>query len=60
MKAMKSSHMLICASLLIVAVVLVATGVGAYVFLPLVLCMAMMGAIMWMTMRPRGGNGGDG
>ena len=60
MKAMKSSHMLICASLLIVAVVLVATGVGSYVFLPLVLCMAMMGAMMRMTMRPRGGNGGDG
>lgn len=42
MKAMKSRHMLICASLLIVTVVLVATGVGSYVFLPLALCMAMM------------------
>ena len=59
MKATKSSHLLICASPLIVAVVLVATGVGSYVFLPLVLCMAMMGAMMWMMMRPRGGNGGD-
>ena len=59
MKSMKSSHMLICVSLLIVAVVLVATGVGFYVFLPLVLCMAMMGAMMWMMMRPRGGNDGD-
>ncbi|MDP1849647.1 MAG: hypothetical protein Q8K79_17810 [Solirubrobacteraceae bacterium] len=51
--------MLICVSLLIVAVVLVATGVGFYVFLPLVLCTAMMGAMMWMMMRPRGGHGGD-
>lgn len=60
MKAMKSSHMLICASLLLVAVVLVATGVGSYVILPLVLCMAMMGGMMWMMMRPRGGDRGDG
>lgn len=59
MKAMKPSHMLICASLLIIAVVLVSTGVGSYVFLPLVLCMAMMGAMMWMMMRPRDGNRGD-
>jgi len=51
--------MLICASLLVVAVVLVAAGVSSYVFLPLVLCMAMMGAMMWMMMRPRGGDRGD-
>jgi len=44
---------------LVVAVVLVATGVGSYVFLPLVLCMAMMGGMMWMMMRPRGGDRGD-
>lgn len=59
MKAMKSSPMLICASLLIGAVVLVATGVGSYAFLPLVLCTVMMGAMLWMMMRPRGGNRGD-
>lgn len=59
MNALKSSHMLICASLLVVAVVLVATGVGSYVFLPLVLCMTMMGGMMWMMMRSRGGDRGD-
>lgn len=31
---MKSSHMMLCGLLLVVAVVLVASGVGSYVFLP--------------------------
>ncbi len=53
--AMKSSHMLLCALLLVVGVVLLSTGVGAFAFLPLVACMVMMGAMM----RPRGGDRGD-
>ena len=56
---MKSSHMLFCAVLLVVGVALFVAGVGAAAFLPLVACMAMMGAMMWMMMRPRGGGGGD-
>jgi len=49
---MKSSHMLICVLLLVVGVVLLAGGVGAAAFLPLVGCMLMMGVMMWMMMRP--------
>lgn len=48
---MKSSHMLVCALLLAVGVVLVASGVGAVAFLPLVMCGLMMGAMMWMMTR---------
>jgi len=51
---MKSSHMLVCAVLLVAGVALFASGVGAFAFLPLVLCMVMMGGMMWFMMRPRG------
>ncbi len=47
---MKSSHMLLCALLLVVGVVLLTSGVGAVAFVPLVVCMGTMGVMMWMTM----------
>ena len=56
---MKSSHMMLCGLLLVVAVVLVASGVGSYVLLPLVLCVAMMGGMMYMMMRPDRDDRGD-
>ena len=56
---MKSSHMMLCGLLLVVAVVLVASGVGSYVLLPLVLCVAMMGGMMYMMMRPGRDDRGD-
>ena len=56
---MKSSHMLLCAVLLVVGVGLLAGGVGAAAFLPLAACMLMMGVMMWMVMRPGGDHRGD-
>lgn len=56
---MKSSHMMVCGLLLVVAVVLVASGVGSFVFVPLVLCGAMMGGMMYMMMRPGRDDHGD-
>ncbi len=50
---MKSSHMLLCAMLMVAGVVLLTTGVGAAASLPFVACMLMMGAMMWFMMRPR-------
>ena len=56
---MKTSHMLLCAVLLVVGVALLAGGVGAAAFLPLAGCMLMMGAMMWMMMRPGRDDRGD-
>lgn len=53
---MKSSHMLFCALLLVVGVALIVGGVGAAAFVPLAACMLMMGAMMWMMMRPGRGD----
>lgn len=47
---MKSSHILVCALLVVAGVALLATGVGGGAFL-LLGCMVMMGAMMWMMMR---------
>ena len=58
---MKPSHMLVCAALLAVGVLLLATGAGGggLAVLPFLGCALMMGAMMWMMMRP-GRNDRDG
>lgn len=56
---MKARHMLFCALLLVVGVVLLSSGVGAFAFLPLLLCGLMMGGMIWMMMRPGGHDRGD-
>ena len=56
---MKPNHMIICAVLLVAGVILLATGAGAFAVLPILLCGAMMGGMMWMMMRPRGSGRGD-
>lgn len=56
---MKSSHMLLCAALLVAGIALLSSGIGAFAFLPFILCGLMMGGMMWMMMRPRGGDRGD-
>lgn len=56
---MKARHMLFCALLLVVGVVLLSSGVGAFAFLPLLLCGLMMGGMIWMMMRPGGHDHGD-
>ena len=47
---MRSSHMLLCASLVVLGVALFAGGLGAFTFVPLAACMLMMGVMMWMMM----------
>jgi hypothetical protein len=54
---MKSWHMLACMGLVIAGVALVAAGADALVFLPAVGCALMMGAMVWMMVRP-GRHGG--
>jgi hypothetical protein len=54
---MKSWHMLLCAVLVVAGVVLVAAGVGAFAVVPVAACALMMGAMVWMMMRPRGPGG---
>ena len=56
---MKPSHMLFCALLLVVGVVLLSSGVGVFAFLPLLLCGLMMGGMIWMMMRPGRHDRGD-
>ena len=51
--------MLFCAVLLIAGVVLLSSGVGGFVFLPLLLCGLMMGGMIWMMMRPGRHDRGD-
>lgn len=53
------NHMLICAGLAAVVIVLVAAGAGAFAFIPVLGCALMMGMMVWMIVRP-GGHGGGG
>ena len=54
-----STHMAICVGLIGVGAVLLFAGVtGAWLVLPLVGCMLMMGMMMWMMMGGMG-HGGD-
>jgi crotonobetainyl-CoA:carnitine CoA-transferase CaiB-like acyl-CoA transferase len=53
------THIWMCVALVVVALVLVAsTGSGTFFVLPLLGCMLMMGAMMWMMMGAMGGRGG--
>jgi hypothetical protein len=54
---MKSWHMMLCAVFVVVGIVLVTAGAGAFAFLPALGCMLMMGMMIWMMVRP-GGHGG--
>jgi len=55
---MKSSHLLICVGLVVAAVVLVSAGVESAFLIPVLGCALMMGAMMWMMIRPRAGGRG--
>ena len=55
---MRTSHMLICVALVVAGVALLSAGAGAATALPLLGCMLMMGAMLWMMGR-RGGGDGD-
>jgi hypothetical protein len=53
------THIWMCVALVVVALVLVAsTGSGTFFVLPLLGCMLMMGAMMWMMMGGRGAGSG--
>jgi hypothetical protein len=52
-------HMWMCGAMVLVALVFVlATGSGFFL-LPVIACVLMMGAMMFMMMRGMGGRGGD-
>jgi hypothetical protein len=51
------SHLWICAGLVGVGIVLVVVGAGAFAFLPALGCAAMMGMMVWMTVRGQGHGG---
>jgi hypothetical protein len=55
---MKSWHMLLCLTFVVAGIVLVGAGAGAFAFLPVLGCAAMMGAMVWMMMRSGGSGGG--
>jgi hypothetical protein len=56
---MKSWHMVVCAALIAVGVVLVATGASLVAIIPALVCVAMMGGMAWMMIRSGGRGGGD-
>ena len=52
-------HPAICAALVVVAIVLLAAGAGAFALIAPLGCILMMGLMIWMMVRP-GGHGGSG
>jgi len=50
----QSIYIKLCALFVVTAFVLVAAGVDALAFLPVLACAAMMGAMVWMMARPGG------
>ena len=54
-----SKHLMICAALVALGIVLVSTGASAFAFIPALGCALMMGMMIWMMVRP-GGHGGHG
>ena len=55
---MKHSHMLICVALMVLGIVLVVAGAGAFAFVAPLGCALMMGMMIWMMVRPGGHGGG--
>ena len=55
---MKPWHLLVCAGLVIVGIVLVTAGADAFAFIPALGCALMMGMMIWMMVRARGHGGG--
>jgi hypothetical protein len=53
------AHMWMCGAMVLVALVVVLATGSAYVLLPVIGCVLMMGAMMYM-MRGMGGRGGGG
>jgi hypothetical protein len=48
---MKHWHMLVCAGLVALGVVLAVSGANALAFIPAMGCMLMMGMMVWMMVR---------
>jgi hypothetical protein len=55
---MKRWHVVACLVFIAAGIALVAAGAGAFAFLPVLGCAAMMGAMVWMMVRSRGSGGG--
>ncbi len=52
MMMMHRSHMMwFCGALMVIAIVFVVAGGGAWVFLAPLACVAMMGMMVWMMVR---------
>ena len=52
------AHIWMCAAVLLVALVIVLATGNAFFIIPVLGCMLMMGAMMWMMMGAMGGRGG--
>ena len=50
-------HMWMCGAMVLVALVFVLATGSAYFLLPVIACVLMMGAMMFMMMGGRGGDG---